>query len=380
MATMTGRARIKATLSHEMPDRIPIDAGSTNCTTFTKKAYEDLVREMGIEVGDCAFIMENFQIVRMDERVLEKLGIDTRGILAKPGRNIVKRVIDQRTYVSEWNITHHMPEGGLYFDIVENPLREASVEDLAHFEWPDPLDGTRVEGLRAEAVKRHTEALYALVGDMVDTGIFEPCWYLRGFEQFLMDLVINKEFAHALLESMLQIQLKRYERFLREVGEFLDVVFVGDDLATSESTILSVDLYREMIRPYQKRYFEGLKRLTGAQIMYHSCGNISPFLGDLIELGVTILNPVQVNAHGMDPVNLKKQYGDTLTFWGGIDTSSVLPRGSAKDVESEVQRRIAELGPTGYVLCPVHDVQPDVPGRNILAMVAAARKHGKVTP
>ena len=271
-----------------------------------------------------------------------------------------------------------MPEGGLYFDIVENPLKEALLKDLAHFEWPDPMDPARVAGLRKEAILRHKEDRFALVGDMVETGIFEPCWYLRGFEQFLMDLVINKEFAHALLESMLRIQLKRYEKFLLEVGEFLDIVFVGDDLATSESTILSLDLYREMIRPYQMRYFEGLKRMTDAQIMYHSCGNISSFLGDLTQIGVTILNPVQLNAHGMDPFKLKKAYGEKLTFWGGIDTSSVLPRGSTRDVENEVQLRISQLGPSGYVLCPVHDVQPDVSGRNILAMFAAARKYGKI--
>ena len=197
---MTGRMRIRKTLSHEVPDRIPVDAGSTNCTTFTKKAYENLVKEMKIKVGDCTFIMKNFQIVRLDERVLEKLGVDTRGILGKPGRNIVKRFIDRRTYVSEWNITYHMPEGGLYFDIVENPLKEALLKDLAHFEWPDPMDPARVAGLRKEAILRHKEDRFALVGDMVETGIFEPCWYLRGFEQFLMDLVINKEFAHALLD------------------------------------------------------------------------------------------------------------------------------------------------------------------------------------
>ena len=374
---MTSRERVRRALQHELPDRIPVDLGSTNCTTVTKVAYDDLKQELGVDLPTVQFIMENFQIVRVDEQILQRLGVDTRGIFGKPASHPVKRVIDQKTYVSEWNITYHMPEGGLYYDIVECPLKDATTKDLETFEWPDPADPCRLTGLKREATKRHRENEFALVGDMVETGIFEPCWYLRGFEQFLTDLVLNKEFAHALLQSMLETQLRRYELFLAEVGDCLDVVFVGDDLATSESSLMSIDLYREMIKPYQKRYFEGIKRMTGARLLYHSCGNISAFLLDLIEIGVDILNPVQVNANGMNPINLKAEHGEKLSFWGGIDTSAVLPRGTVQDVENEIRRRIRELGPTGYVLCPVHDVQPDVPGRNLLAMYNAAKRFGR---
>jgi uroporphyrinogen decarboxylase len=233
-----------------------------------------------------------------------------------------------------------------------------------------------VRGLKERAERLHGENNYALVGDMVETGIFEPCWYLRGFERFLMDMVVEKAFARRLMERMVENQLKRYERFLREVGDFLDVVFVGDDLATSTATIMSPALYREMVKPFQKEYFTGLKRMTGARLMYHSCGNIFGFLDDLIAMGVDILNPIQVNAEGMDTKRLKETYGSRLCFWGGIDTSWVLPRGGVEDVEREVARRIGELGPGGYVLTSVHDVQPDVPGKNVVAMFRAAREHG----
>jgi uroporphyrinogen decarboxylase len=374
---MTSRERVRRALQHETLDRIPLDLGSTNCTTVTKVAYDDLKQELGVDLQAVRFIMENFQIVKVDDSVLRRLRIDTRGIFGKPSTNSVKRVIDHRTYVSEWNITYHMPEGGLYYDIVDSPLKDASLGDLLTFEWPDPTDPARTKGLKREATERHRENEYALVGDMVETGIFEPCWYLRGFERFLTDLVLDKDFAHALLRSMLEIQLKRYEGFLAEVGDCLDVVFVGDDLATAESSLLSLELYREMIKPYQKRYFEGIKRLTPARLLYHSCGNIASFLPDLIEIGVDILNPVQVNARGMNPLDLKRAYGESLSFWGAIDTSAVLPRGTLEDVENEVKRRIRELGPSGYVLCPVHDVQPDVPGKNLLAMFDAAWRYGE---
>ncbi len=370
---MTPKERVRTAVRLETPDRIPLDLGSTNCTTMTLKAYESLKRELGVG-GESRFIMKNFQIVEIDEEVLQRLDIDTRGVHGRPTRSEVREVIDERTYVSDWGITYHMPEGGLYYDMVKNPLRGAGLEELESFRWPEAEDPARIRGLKARAERLHRENRYAIVGDMVETGIFEPCWYLRGFEDFLLDLVADKPFAHALLAKMLEVQLARYRYFLSEVGEFLDVVFVGDDLATSESTIMSPSLYREMVKPYQKRYFEEIKRLTGARLLYHSCGNVMDFIPDLIEIGVDILNPIQVNAHGMDTAELKGRFGDRLCFWGGIDTSRVLPRGGRAEVEEEVRRRIGDLGPNGYVLGPVHDVQPDVPGSNILAMVRAARE------
>lgn len=236
-----------------------------------------------------------------------------------------------------------MPEGGLYYDMIRNPLRNATVDDVDSFHFPDTDDPECVRGLRDKALKLHREKKYALVGDMVETGIFEPCWY---------------------------------ERFLEEVGEFLDIVFVGDDLATADNTIMSPAVYREMVKPYQKEYLAGIKKMTSAKLMYHSCGNIFNFIDDLVEMGVDILNPVQVNAQGMDTERLKQSYGDKLCFWGGIDTSYVLPRGTEEEVESEVRKRIDELGPEGYVLNAVHDIQPDVPGENVITMFKAARRYG----
>jgi uroporphyrinogen decarboxylase len=372
---MTSKERVQRAINREVPDRIPIDLGSTNCTTMTLKAYSDLKKKLGIQSED-SFIMYNFQIVKIDEEILKILDIDTRGIHGRPGKNSIREKIDGRTYVSEWGITYHMPEGGLYYDMIRNPLRNATVDDVDSFHFPDPDDPECVRGLRDKALKLHSEKKYALVGDMVETGIFEPCWYLRGFDQFLMDLIVNKEFVHRLMSRMVEVQLRRYERFLEEVGEFLDIVFVGDDLATADNTIMSPALYREMVKPYQKEYLAGIKKMTSAKLMYHSCGNIFDFIDDLVEMGVDILNPVQVNAQGMDTERLKQSYGDKLCFWGGIDTSYVLPRGTEEEVESEVKKRIDELGPEGYVLNAVHDIQPDVPGENVITMFKAARRYG----
>ncbi|BER92966.1 uroporphyrinogen decarboxylase family protein [Thermatribacter velox] len=371
---MTPRERALRALEHKVPDRIPLDLGSTNCTTMTRVAYENLKSYLGIE-GETRLMMENFQIVFIDEAVLEYFQIDTRGVHPQPV--FQKTIIDERTYKNEFGIVYRMPENGLYYDMVEHPLAGKSLEELEDYPWPDPAKSMNLEGLREKTQKMYEEGKYLLVGDMIDTGIFEPCWYLRGFENFLVDLLINKDFALKLMEGMYNYQLNRYSLFLKEVGEFLDVIFVGDDLATAENVIMSPETYRELIKPFHKEYFRQLKKLAPrAKLLYHSCGSILQFIPDLIEIGVDILNPVQVSAQGMEPAILKERFGRELSFWGAIDTTFVLPRGTREEVRQEVRTRIDQLGPEGYVLTSVHDIQPDVPPENVIAMFEEARAYG----
>lgn len=371
---MLGRERALRALHHQVPDRIPLDLGSTNCTTMTKVAYDNLKKYLGIE-KETKFMMENFQIVFIDEEVLKVLEIDTRGIHPQPV--FFKKVVDERTYFNEFGIKYHMPEGGLYYDMIEHPLAGKNIEELRDYEWPDPAKTMNLSGVREKAKNLKESNEYLLVGDMIDTGIFEPCWYLRGFENFLVDLLTDVDFVTTLLEGMYNYQLKKYSLFLQEVGEFLDVIFVGDDLATAESVIMSPKTYREIIKPYHQEYFKNLKKMAPqAQLLYHSCGSIFSFIPDLIEVGVDILNPVQVSAQNMNTKTLKEKFGEELSFWGAIDTTRVLPQGTEEEVKREVRKRIDDLGPEGYVLTSVHDIQPDVPPENIVAMFEEAKKYG----
>ncbi len=371
---MLGRERALRALHHQVPDRIPLDLGSTNCTTMTKVAYDNLKKYLGIE-KETKFMMENFQIVFIDEEVLKVLEIDTRGIHPQPV--FFKKVVNERTYFNEFGIKYHMPEGGLYYDMIEHPLAGKNIEELRDYEWPDPAKTMNLSGVREKAKNLKESNEYLLVGDMIDTGIFEPCWYLRGFENFLVDLLTDVDFVTTLLEGMYDYQLKKYSLFLQEVGEFLDVIFVGDDLATAESVIMSPKTYREIIKPYHQEYFKNLKKMAPqAQLLYHSCGSIFSFIPDLIEVGVDILNPVQVSAQNMDTKTLKEKFGEELSFWGAIDTTRVLPQGTEEEVKREVRKRIDDLGPEGYVLTSVHDIQPDVPPENIVAMFEEAKKYG----
>jgi uroporphyrinogen decarboxylase len=198
-----------------------------------------------------------------------------------------------------------------------------------------------------------------------------------------LDLVDDKDFAHALLSKITSIRKENAEKFLSEVGAYLDVFQLADDLAMQNGPYMSPDLYREMIKPYQVELFQFVKSLTPAKIYYHSCGSVTGLLDDLIDVGVDILNPVQVSAEGMQPEQLKKRFGDKLSFWGAMDTTEILPNGTADDVRDEVRSVIRNLGPGGgYVLASVHNMQADIPPENIIAMIEAASQYGQypITP
>jgi uroporphyrinogen decarboxylase len=372
---MTPRERVLATINFKEPDKIPTEFGSTNCTTIARKGYNEVKKLLGVNKPDVLF-MEDFQLSVIDEEALQQLDTDTRGVPGKP-HFYDKKVIDETTYYDNFGIKYFMPENGLYFDMVENPLAKMeTLEEIKDsYEWPDPINPRVVEGLREQAKKLKEENKYAIIGDMVNTGIFEPSHYLRGFENFLMDLMINEDIACYILEQMLSYQCKRYEAYLNEVGEYLDIVFVGDDLASTQTTLVSPQVYRNIVKPYQKEYFKFIKSKTKAKLLYHSCGNVTPLIEDLIEIGVDILNPIQVNANDMDTKKLKELYGDRLCFLGAIDTNKVLPKGSQQDVRDEVKRRIEDLGPSGYILAAVHDIQADVPPQNVIEMYRAAKNY-----
>ncbi len=199
---------------------------------------------------------------------------------------------------------------------------------------------------------------------------------LRGFEQMLMDVAINPEFVCALMEKLLELHLKGTGQYLDAVGKYLDVYRTSDDLATQNGLLMSPGAYRQLIKPYFKKYVEFVRSKTDAKIFYHSCGNVADLIDDLVQAGVEILNPVQVSALG-DTRALKSRFGDKVSFWGGIDTQRVLPDGTPEEVEAEVKRRIHDMAPGGgYVVAAVHNIQPDVPTRNIVAMARAVEKYG----
>jgi uroporphyrinogen decarboxylase len=287
---------------------------------------------------------------------------------------------DYVAFVNEWGIKFHMPkQDGHYFDLVDYPLKDPSLDAIAEFPWPDPNDPARWEGLREHARDLYENTDYALVvGCIFGGGTFEFPQYLRGMEAFLSDLLLAPRFAEALTERITQMLIAAYEAMLDQVGPYVQVVTLCDDLSTQRGPFISPDLYRRFFKERQRRLIEAIKRKTDAKIMMHICGAARRFIPDLIEIGVDILNPVQVSAAGMDVQALKRDFGADLSFWGGVcNPQHTLPFGSADDVRQEVRRYIDVLAPGGgFVFAPVHNIQDGVPPANVLALFETAHQVG----
>lgn len=354
-----------------------MDLGSTVVTGLTLAAHKKLEQHLRLDPRNQPFLSIMFQVVRPDERIMKHFDIDFRPLYYRPPQESKARALSGNSFIDEWGITLHKPEGGFYYDIIDSPLKNATVEDLDSYDWPDPLDPGRFEALEEEARHLYEETDYALVGPGTQASFFEQSWMLRGFERFLMDLVLNPGFVHALLRRVLDIRKAMVRRYLELVGRYLDVVYVADDVAMHTGPLMSFETYRRMVKPYQEEYYRFIKERTEAKLFYHCCGNVTSFLDDFIEIGVDIINPVQVSAREMDSKSLKERFGDRICFWGGIDTQRVLPHGDVKEVRDEVRRRVADLAVGGgYVLAPVHNVQPDVPPENLCAMYDEAKVVG----
>ena len=256
----------------------------------------------------------------------------------------------------------------------------ATVQELAKYEFPDPLDPGRYEGMaeRAADLLNHRQVAYVLGRNA--PGIFEIALWMRGFENFYCDMLTNQAFAEALLDIILEIKMKYWARALEVVGPNVMMVSEADDLASQNRCLVSPAVYRKLIKPRHARLFAFIKRQARVpvKIFYHSCGATAPLLPDLIESGIDILNPVQVSAAGMDTRELKRRFGKELTFYGGgVDTQEVLPHGTPQQVRDEVKRRIDDLAPGGgFIFNTVHNIQADVPPENIVAMWETLREYG----
>jgi uroporphyrinogen decarboxylase len=372
---MTSRERLITALDHEEPDRVPIDMG-TPVTSIHREAYSRLLSHLGFAEGETEIIDSVQQAVGIQEPVLERFGVDTRQIFLKPAK--VWESAGDGDYVDEWGIRYRASAGGRYYDMVEHPLARFSMEDLVDYDWPDPDDPKRYEGLEERARELFESTEYGIVFNGFSEALFGlPSW-LRGNARFYMNFIDDTAFLEALLDRVLGYALRLAENALTQVGRYVHVVRVADDLGTERGTIISPDHYRRFIKPRQEILYRRIKELTDAKLLLHSCGSVVDLIPDFIEIGVDGLNPVQVTARGMETAGLKRRFGKRLTFWGGgCDTQGVLPFGSVADVVEEVKNRLADLAPGGgFVFAPVHNIQYVVSAAKIEAMYDTVLRFG----
>ena len=380
IAEMTSRERVVAAINHEEPDRVPLDIGAGASTGIVVEGYQKLRQHLGLSAdAEIPELNRTFRVARLDEAVMQRLGSDCRPLMIGPPARWTPPPTDPGTYVDMWGIVWRQTgygDGCYYWELARHPLAEASVEDLECHPWPDPEDPGFTAGLAEEAKALYEGTDYAIVGDGGFKSLWEQSYMLRGLEQMIMDLVLNPEFVSALFAKLLEINIAVTGRFLDAVGPYIQVFRASDDLAIQQGPLMSPTTFRTLFKPLYRRYLEFVRSKTEAKIFFHSCGNVVDLLDDLIEIGVEIINPVQVSAMG-DTAALKARFGDRVVFWGGIDTQHVLPHGTTEDVEAEVRRRIRDLAPGGgYVVAAVHNIQPDVPPENIVAIAEATRRYG----
>ncbi len=378
MPSMTPRERVLVALDHRQPDRLPMDFGG-QMTTIHILAHQQLKQYLRLEGGAEEVRSLTANVAEPDPRLIERFGRDTTPFF--PGSSGGWRLrLDPETnsFVDEWGITHRMPPGGYYYDVVQSPLADAeTVGDLDRYRWPDPRDPARMRGVtEAVRVARDTgDKAIMISGPRL--GMWAMSWLLRGFEQAYLDLAVNRKLAEALAERIMEWHLGYFELVLGEVGEYLDIVHLEGDLGSTDGPLFSPDVFRKIYKPRLARIIAFVKERTRARIYLHSCGSIYWAIPDLIECGVEVLNPIQVNARDMDPARLKREFGRELTFWGGGCDPLVLQWGTPQEVAEEVRRRIDELsGQGGFVFGSVHNIQANVPPANIVAMFETARRHG----
>jgi len=375
---MTPRERVLKTLEHEEPDRVPLDIGGGSSTSIVVEAYESLKRHLGME-GKTRVLNRIFRIAKLDEGVMRRLGSDCIPLRMNPPSRKMPATSDPGTFTDIWGVTWRKAfygEGCHYWELARCPLAEADIGDLEKHSWPDAGDPGFTAGLAEEARSLSRETGYAILADGGFKCFWEQAYMLRGLEQLLVDLVENPDFVTALLSKILEVNLQVTGRFLDAVGPYINAIRASDDLATQQGLLISPRTYRKFLKPVHKEYFDFIRSRTEARIFFHSCGNITELMDDLVEIGVDIINPVQVSAMG-DTAALKTRFGGRVVFWGGVDTQRVLPRGTEEDVVLEVRRRIRDLGPGGgFVLAAVHNIQPDVPPGNVIAMAEATRRFG----
>ena len=369
---MNSRERVETTLNHREPDKVPIDFGGF-ATTIEAEAYEDLKEYLGIQKDTLVWMRAH---VDVDEEILEKFEVDTRYLRPYPVQKWAD-VKKKDTVIDAWGIKWYMPKTSYYFDPVEHPFANFTLDDLEDYRYPDLWRVDYEDELARTAERLCKETDYYLIADALCVGIFEQAWFLRGLENFLIDLVLNKDFANRVLDIVLEQRKDFYGKLLDVVGPYVGMVIVSDDLAGQEGPIIAPELYREMIKPRHKELNTFIKSKADVKLFHHACGAVRGLINDLIDVGIDILNPVQVSAKDMDTKKLKQDFGEKIVFWGGgCDTQRVLPFGSPQEVHDEVKKRISDLKPGGgFVFAQIHEIQPETPPQNIIAMFEAAKEY-----
>lgn len=412
---MTSRERILAAVNHRTPDRIPVDLGASPSSGISIVAYDNLVKYLGMDLKNYGYDVIQ-QVSQPPMELLEHFGVDVLDVgrffndypeywhelELTPGHKALYPAWfnPEKQPDGVWlaqgpsgRVVGQMPVGATFFDqtvfpyIDDYPDNYKNLgDDMALSVWGGlgitPWDGNDGPGfwkrLREKTLQAREQTDKALVLG-IGCNLFEWGCFLRRMDNFLMDLFLQPDKVEKLLDALVERHMANIEKTCEAVGDIVDIIKFGDDLGTNQGALMPAETYHELFFPRHKAMCDYVKSHSGMKIMLHSCGSIDILLPDLIDAGFEIINPVQINARGMDPVHLKREYGRDVTFWGGgVDTQSVLNNGTPQQVKEQVARHLeifSEGG--GFVFNTVHNIMPDVPPENIVAMFDAVKEFSK---
>lgn len=340
---MNSKQRVKTALSFEQPDRAPVSA------CYVPEVAEKLREVVGPDQLDLGAALGN-------DLVLIPLGF-ANGYYGS----------NEPEYVCEWGCTWRWVknETGAYTEIVKRPL-EDDIGALNSYQIPDPYDEARYDDARR--LLDQYGRTHWMVGS-IPTSIFEAAWGIRGLDTFLMDMIAEKDFANALMDKVMAFPLAAGKKLI-EMG--VDMLWTGDDVSTQNGMMISMDMWREYLKPRYALLFSEFKKLNpGIKIAYHSCGNCQAIMDEMYEIGLDVINPIQPAC--MDPAVIKKKFYRKMAMWGGMCVQYILPHGTPNEVKQEVGRLKSICGEGGgYILAPAHNIQSETPLQNILAFYEAA--------
>jgi uroporphyrinogen decarboxylase len=375
---MTSSERFLAAVEHKTPDRIPLDLGVGHACLFNREFYKSLLNYFGIKEDIVTGATASLTVIA-SESVLQRLECDVRcgypffaaKVNDMSGASTGEKWEDDKYYylTDSFGTSLRMPkDGGHYYDMYKSPLEGADESEDAKYEWPE---APKVNPEGVANAKKYRDAGYPVVIDRnMGNGFLQHGPRVYGYIDWFSMLATEEARVNRFLDKLLETKIKFFDSVIDGFGDLLDVIIERDDLGTQNAPFISREMFLKYMKPRWKILFDHIKKRTKAKIFFHSDGAMSIFIPDLIEVGIDILNPVQISCNGMDPGRIKKEFGKDLSFWGaGIDTQYVLPFGTVKEVKENVKRNIDAMRKDGgFIFSTVHNVQAGVPLENFLAM------------
>jgi len=411
---MNSRERVLASIEHKEPDRIAVDLGSTPSSGISAIAYNNLVKYLKISNTRNRVYDVVQQVTQPEMEILDRFEIDVLDVgrmfndreedwydVYLPDGSKAQYPVwfkpvrqDDGSYIAyskDGEAIAKMPKGATFFDQLIFPFVDGYPADyknlpesmskvhwqaLAHSPWDNAGDKDFWTKLREKAIelrKTSNRAIMIVCG----CNLFEWGTFLRRIDNFLMDLVLCPDEVERLLDALMEIHMATLSKVCQAVGDVVDVIRFGDDLGMDSGPFMPPEIYRNLFKPRHKMLCEYVKKNSSMKTFLHSCGSIYKLIPDLIEAGYDIINPVQISSNDMDPVRLKKEFGKDITFWGGgCDTRNILNKGTPEQVKDHVRRNIEALAPGGgFVFNTVHNIMPDAPPENIVAMFEAVDEY-----